>query len=274
MVKHGGASIGLSSQMPAYEGAYDDRQIDSLVGFLKTLTDTSAYPPGDLNFPRPLQSIKAFPEDEALILHRYTSEDGAEDTLRTQLYFARRVAASHQLEVKATRVDSGDDDGWKDVELGWKWAFHHDLETLRLAATGLEVEIPIDGGDEGETWVPYLSFAKGAGDWTFQGTLRSHLPSDDVDAGDVALSAAAHWLPSPWPRSVIPGLEATVTEPFSGAGETQAALIPQLLIGLSKLGHVKWAVGVEVPVTGLDYDYRVRTFLLWDIADGPFWNGW
>ena len=38
--------------------------------------------------------------------------------------------------------------------------------------------------------------------------------------------------------------------------------------------HVALAVGVEVPLTDMEYDYRIRTFLLWDIADGPFWVGW
>ncbi len=35
------------------------------------------------------------------------------------------------------------------------------------------------------------------------------------------------------------------------------------------------AIGVELPLTDdLDYDYRIHSFLLWDIADGPFWKGW
>ena len=45
-------------------------------------------------------------------------------------------------------------------------------------------------------------------------------------------------------------------------------------VGLSRGGHVALALGVEVPVTGLDYDYRLHAFLLWDFADGPFWRGW
>ncbi len=272
MIKHGGPALGLSSQMPAYDGVYTDEQIHDIVRYLKDMTDTSAYPPGDLNFPRPVQTIKAFPEDEFLLLNRYASDDGARDTLRTTLYYARRLAASHQIELKASHFD-GDDSGFKEAEVGWKWAFYDDLSRMLLAAGGLEVEIPIDGGDENETWIPYLSLAKGFGDLTFQGTLRSHLPSDDFGDGDVAVSAVVHWQPSVWPRSVIPGLEATVTSPFDG-GELEATLIPQALVGLTRGGHVAFAVGVEVPVTGVDYDYRVRTFLLWDFADGPFWRGW
>ena len=41
-----------------------------------------------------------------------------------------------------------------------------------------------------------------------------------------------------------------------------------------ELGHVALAVGVEVPLTDLDYSYRLHSFLLWYIADGPFWDAW
>lgn len=35
-----------------------------------------------------------------------------------------------------------------------------------------------------------------------------------------------------------------------------------------------WVLGVELPIGGLDYDYRGHLFLVWDFADGPFWRGW
>ncbi len=65
-----------------------------------------------------------------------------------------------------------------------------------------------------------------------------------------------------------------MTEAFSSGEQTQATLLPQLYVALNRRGHVGLAVGVEVPLAGLDYDYRIRTFLLWDIGDGPLWEGW
>lgn len=109
---------------------------------------------------------------------------------------------------------------------------------------------------------------------TFQGTLRSHLPTDDAGDGDAEISGIFHWMPSVWPRSVAPALELTWSEPFRGGQESEATVIPQLYAGLSRLGHVALSVGLELPLTDLPYDYRVRTFLLWDIADGPLWRGW
>lgn len=177
------------------------------------------------------------------------------------------------MEIKVNHLSRGEMSEVEEVELGYKWAFHDDLERSLLMAAALEVEIPVDGGDDDETWIPFLSLAKGLGDFTFQGTLRSHLPGDDLDRGDVALSGIVHWMHSPWPRKVFPGLEGTVTVPIDG-GDLEATFIPHLFLGLSRAGHVTVTVDVEVPATGLDYDYRLRVFLLWDLADGPFWAGW
>lgn len=273
VVKHGGAALGLSSQMPAYGGVYSDREIHDLVGYLKAMTDTSAYPPGDLNFIRPTLTIKAFPEDEFLLISRYESDDGAPDALRNTVYYARRFATRLQFEVKASRLERLDERE-DELELGLKWAFHDDLERSFLMAAGLEVEIPLDGG-ETEVVVPYFSLAKGLSDaFTFQGTLRSHLPTDRVEDGDVEISGIVHWASSPWPRSAVPGLEAVVTLPFESDDDVEATLLPQLFVGLSRSGHVGVSVAAEVPLTGLDYDYRLHAFLLWDLADGPFWKGW
>jgi len=50
--------------------------------------------------------------------------------------------------------------------------------------------------------------------------------------------------------------------------------VPQLRFGLSKPGHIAFTMGVELPLTGENYDYRLRAYLLWDMADGPVWQGW
>jgi hypothetical protein len=42
-------------------------------------------------------------------------------------------------------------------------------------------------------------------------------------------------------------------------------------IGLNKRGHV----GLGLPLNDRDrYDWRVYTYLIWDFADGGFFEGW
>ena len=101
VTKYGGKRLGLSDQMPAYGQALSDEKIDEVVVHIKTLADTSRFPPGDLNFLRPIATIKAFPEDEGLIINRFArnSEDKP-DVLRTTAYYARRFGARYQGEIK------------------------------------------------------------------------------------------------------------------------------------------------------------------------------
>jgi len=275
VIKHGGASVGLSSQMPAFGEAFSDQQIEALVQHLKGLAETERYPPGDLNFIRAIDTIKAFPEDEALLLNRYVDgDDGEPSSFRTTLYFGRRFGARHQGEIKLAHIDRDGTSELDEAEIGWKWAVSDNLAKQSIYTVGLEGAFPIADSDASEELIPYFSFGKGLSDvLTLQGMLKAKLPIDDVDQGETKLAAILHWMRSPWPRSMTPALEATLTSPLSG-GDTEATLIPQLYFGLSKLGHVALAVGVEVPLTDLDYEYRIHSFLLWDLADGALWDGW
>jgi mono/diheme cytochrome c family protein len=275
VTKYGGARIGLSTQMPAYGEAFTDEQIESLVAHLKTLADTTGYPPGELNFLRAVRTVKAFPENELLLIHRYTEPEQGGPSRKNTVYYGRRFSKRQQGEVKLTYVDDDDTSAIDEAELGYKWAVHHNLEQSRLVAAGLEVELPIEDADAPNVYVPTLALGQGLSDaTTFQAMARTHLPDDGIDGGDLELSGVLHWMPSQWPRSVSPAIELTGSAPFSSDGEYEATLVPQLYTGLSRLGHVAFALGAELPLTDMDYDYRIHAFLLWDIADGPFWSGW
>jgi mono/diheme cytochrome c family protein len=276
VVKHGGASMGLSPQMPAHAERMSDRELEAVVAHLGSFADTRGYPPGELNFTRSVRTIKAFPETELLLLGRYEEPEGeGEAAWRSTLYHARRLGRRLQGEAKLSTLDEGGTSELHEAELGVKWAF---LErgTSLLLATGADLEIPLrDGGDT--TLVPYLSHAAPLGErFTLQGTLRTHLPFGTLGGGDVELSEVVHWLPSAWPRGIFPGLELTVAAPFAADERWRVSVIPQLHLAFSKRGHVALNVGVELPLAGArqDYRYRIHTFLLWDMADGRFWEGW
>jgi mono/diheme cytochrome c family protein len=276
VVKHGGPSMGLSAQMPAHASRMSDAEIQAVVAHLATFADTRAYPPGELNFTRAIRSIKAFPESELLLLTRYEPAHGDDPSAQSStLYLAHRIGKRFQGEAKLSYLDQGGTSEVNEVELGVKWAFYNRGTSL-LLATGMDVEIPIDAtGDT--TCVPYLSHAAPLGErFTLQGTLRTHLPVQEISTGDVELSEIVHWLPTQWRRGVFPGLEVTLAAPFETDAEWRASVIPQMHFALSKRGHVALNVGVEEPLAGArdDYGYRLHVFLLWDMADGGFWLGW
>jgi hypothetical protein len=58
-------------------------------------------------------------------------------------------------------------------------------------------------------------------------------------------------------------------------GESELSLVPQVLIRLSRLGHVAASLGVDVPLAGPESrDARLMAFLLWDYGDGGLFKGW
>lgn len=273
VIEHGGAPIGLSSQMPAFGQALTAEQIDALLAYVKSLADTRRYPPGDLNLLRPLVTTKAFPEDELVLEVRRQSGEESETVSLAE--YERRVGTRSHVEAKVEYVDGAEDAELEAVELGFRSAIHWSLERQILLSGGAEVDIPVgsDGGSVG--FVPYLALAKILSErFTLQADMVADLPVDDVGTGDVRIAAIVHWITTPWPRGVFPGLEAVVEQPFSSDADLASSLVPQLKIGLSRLGHVGLAAGVELPLTDEPYDYRVLVHLLWDIGDGPFWKGW
>jgi hypothetical protein len=276
VVAHGGASMGLSPKMPAHAGRMDDAQIGAVVAHLATFADTRGYPPGELNFTRAVRTIKAFPENELLLLGRLEEPRGGEPAAwRTTLYHARRLGRRWQGEAKLSTTTREAESPVHEAELGVKWAFH-DLSDRLLLAAGADLEIPFTDGEEA-TLVPYLSHAAPLGGrFTLQGTLRAHLPGQGIGDGDIEVSEVVHWRSTDWPRGIFPGLEVTAAVPFDAEQRWRGSVIPQVHLALSRRGHVALNVGLELPLAGArdGYRYRLHTFLLWDLADGGFWEGW
>ena len=95
---------------------------------------------------------------------------------------------------------------------------------------------------------------------------------------ECSVAGIVHWVHTPWPRSVFPALEAIAEVPFEtapGEDAVQWSLLPQVRIGISKRGHVALNVGAEFPLNERDrYDWRAYVYLIWDFADGGFFEAW
>jgi len=276
VTKHGGAPIGFSASMPAFRDAYSDTEIEEMVAHLKTLAGTHHYPPGDLNYLRAFRTKKAWIEDEVVLLSRFSSFDDADDVLLTAVEFEKRWFARWQTELKLAYELEGSRGEWDEVEAGLKYALYDNLKHTFLLSPGADFAVSLRSGHDVEA-IPYLAAGKGLGDaFTLQASLKSHLPFDDAAAGDLEVATALHWLPTPWARGLFPAIELTARAPFESGDHdrVQWTVLPHLNCGLSRRGHVRAAAGVEIPLNDRTYDYRVHVYLLWDFADGMFWEGW
>ncbi len=277
VIKHGGPALAFSPAMPAFQDAFSDDEIRGLVAYLKTLPGPHRYPPGDLNYLLAFRTKKAWLEDEVVIWTRFDRRDQVgDDVLTTAVELEKRWGARWQTELKLAYGWEGPRGNWDELEVGFKYALYDHLERTFLLTGGADLAFALHG-DASMQVIPFLAAAKGLGDqFTLQTSLRTHLPPEEVSSGDLAWAMALHWVPTPWPRGVFPGVELTATVPFE-PGAREAArwtVLPQLNLGLSRRGHVRAAVGVELPLNDRTYDFRVHTYLLWDFADGMFWEGW
>lgn len=279
VVEHGGAALGLSEKMPAFGNTLTQQEIESVVAYLKSVPGEHRYPDGALNLFLPLNTIKAFPEDEVVWKSDYVQRDGI-DVWENVLEFEKRVGQRGQIAVELVQsLEDGDSDFDK-VEIGGKYVLHTNSSNTSILTGGAKFEFPVNGGDE--EFLPYLAFGKILNSqFTFQGHTRAKLPFDDFSDGSLELAGIVHWTHSPWPRNVFPGLEVVAEFPFDrGSGPnrsdfTEVSVVPQLRFGLTKGGHVALNTGVKIPINERDrFDYVGQISLLWDFADGPFWAGW
>ena len=272
VVKHGGHTLGLSKQMPAWGSAFTDAEIASLVAYVKTLAPgAERYPPGELNLMLPIRTQKAFPEDEVVWKSRYADQDG-DDVWRNVLEFEKRFGRGGQGILELVEEEGE----LTEVEVGWKQALTWDLERGYLLSGGAKLAVPTES-DGSEELIPFLAWAQELSPRaTLQASTRAILPLDDVDAGELEVSGVVHYTWTEWPQNLFPALEATATVPFEdeGGDRVQFTVTPQVRIGLTRGGHVALAMGAEIPLSDQPYDWRAHLVLLWDFADGGFFKGW
>jgi hypothetical protein len=280
VVTHGGAALVFSAEMPAFGDALAEEDIDAVLAYIKTLGGEHNYPDGELNLFLPIRTKKAFPEDEWVWKQRFADQEG-DNSWKNTLEYEFRIGERAQgvLEVTHTTVDGSGEFGH--FEPGMKYVLADNLEAGSIYTLGGNLGIPLSSGEDWE-FLPYLAFGKILGDaWTFQGSGRLKLSLEDSDHSSAEFAGIVHWVHSPWPRSVFPALEMVAEVPFErGTGPdkksaVQWSILPQARIGLNKRGHVALNAGLELPLNDTErYDWRAYVYLIWDFADGGFFEGW
>jgi hypothetical protein len=65
------------------------------------------------------------------------------------------------------------------------------------------------------------------------------------------------------------------THDYSPGAGTDLDIVPQMQVTVSKRQHIRADVGVSAPVTDTaDRKPQIIFYVLWDWAEGAFWNGW
>jgi len=291
----GGPVRGFSHVMPSFGAALGEDEIALAVAHIRTFCPDGAWPRGELNFPRPIVTEKAFPEDEA-VLTAVVPTEGEADAVDMEIVYEHRFGARNQFELVvpfgwAERVSTGpgeDGGDWTsgvgDIALGVKRAVWHSLEKGAIVAVTAEVVLPTGDEDAGfgkgtAIFEPFVSYGQALPAELFlHAQAGLELPADTDRAEEEAFLRAAigrKFTAGRWGRAFSPMIEILGARELAGGAATHWDIAPQLQVTLNTRQHISAAFGVRAPLNDTSTrDTQLMAYLLWEWFDGNLFEGW
>jgi mono/diheme cytochrome c family protein len=285
VVHEGGRVRALDRRMPAFGAALTDEEIGSVLAFLRQLCTEPGWPRGELNFPRPFFTEKAFPENEAVLTLAMTRPPEA--SVEPLFLYERRLGKRAQYEVQVPLAFHQDvagswSRGFGDVSVALKYALYDNLPRGLIVSAGGEVTLPT--GDDSIGLGGGVTIAEGfgmvgkvlPGNAFLQFHAGFEVPSDSEVAGKELYWRTAigkTLTPHRWGRAWSPMFEALGARTLGAPVEWD--LVPQLQVSLSGLQHVLLNVGLRIPIhQPASRSKTLMVYFLWDWFDGGLWSNW
>lgn len=292
----GGPTKGFNRLMPAFGDVLSKQQIEAAVEHVKTFCkERRKWPVGEFNLAKPLNTGKAFPENEVAWSIATTVEEPV--SINAKFVVARRIGARHQLEaaipvgvqqVEQVRPDGGKTLDWGagagDLVVAWKTVLWHSLPAGTIGSVALDVFFPTgdvaDGFSDGifafepalavAQIIPYLGFIQ------LQG--GAELSTDTDKASHAVFWRGAFgrtFRKDGFGRAWSPMVEVLGVAEFDDEVVVDWDIVPQLQVALSLRQHVRLGMGVLLPLTEFsERPIELQAYLIWDWYDGGFTEGW
>lgn len=288
VIVHGGPYYGFSPIMPAFGQLLTDAQINDLVAYLRSFChNIHHYPRGELNLPRALVTEKAFPEDEFVLTTAANISGAASST--TDAIHEETFAGKNQLEVDVpihhADLNGQGTTGVGDITVGLKREIFSSLRTGSILSLQGGILLPTGDSRRGfgagaTTFEPFASFDQlfKTNTWLqFQlgGDLltnRNNTPNSLFYRVAIGQTwARDHGLG----RQYSPMVELLANRDFQSGAVTDWDVLPQMQVTLSPRQHIRADLGVRAPFTDTqNRKPQILFYVLWDWADGKFWEGW
>jgi hypothetical protein len=265
-IAKGGPGVGLSPQMPAFEDSLTASQISAFVSHIRGFCKERGWPNGNMNFPRPIITEKAYPENEFLILPAISHE---KDIELVGIY-ERRLGKRTMYEVAVPIVSAPGvtrATGIGDLEIALQHTIFAGAAKPHIVSLGIEAVVPSGNDERGlghgtAIFEPFVSAGAMVRDWYFQGQVKIELPVDRSTA-DRAFVYNAYvgrdtgMAPNTW----------TLGVELNGEND-EISLTPQVRKGLTGTGALAASVGAMVPLNQREErGVRWVGYLLWEYLE-------
>ncbi len=281
-IAKGGAGVGLSPQMPAFEDSLQPEQITAFVSHMRGFCTEPRWPSGNANFPRPIITEKAFPENEFLILPAISHfpEENAPSITEGMFkaVYERRLGKRSMIEIGIPLVSTNAfidrTTGLGDVAVAFKHAVYN--AGPRIVSLGLEVSMPTGDrfkahGQGTTVFEPFVSAGNMFGNWYVQTQLKAEFPADLLRADKAFVYNAyvgrdTSAAPDTWTLGVE--LNGDVAFPDTSPVSSLVALTPQVRKGLTGTGALAAAFGMMLPLNKREEQgVRWVGYLLWEYLE-------
>jgi mono/diheme cytochrome c family protein len=287
IITNGGPDRGLSTIMPAFGQLLSSSDVDDLIAYLRTFCGNPHWPRGELNLPRALVTEKAFPEDE-FVLSTAANVTGAPG-FATDYIHEESFGARDQLEVDMPQHDEDQSHQWQnglgDMTFGLKHVMFANLRTGSILSLQGGILPPTGNSKRGfgsgtTTFEPFAAFDQifPTNTW-IQFQMGADLPHDTSKAPQSLFYYTAigqslardHRLGRLW----SPMVELLANRDLVDGAKTDWDVLPEMQVTVSQRQHIRIDLGVRTPMTDTaGRQSQLYFYVLWDWADGKFWEGW
>ncbi len=297
VILKGGAARGFSHIMPSFAGALTSKQVDLVIGYLRSLCTDKAWPLGELNVPRAILTEKAFPESETILTSAINTRSPA--GVSSELAYERVLGKRDQLEIALPfnwdHRDGASTAGIGDIAMGLKHVLLSRLDPPAdgpfADSTGSILSV------QGEILLPTGSWRRGLGNGEpafgafaaydrvfpaqtflqFQGGVALPLHARHVDRSAYIRTAFGKSIAQgdEYGRLWTPMLEFTADRDLVGGATTDYSVVAEFQVTLNRRQHVRAALGYLVPINDTAQRPRqIELYVLWDWFDGGLLEGW
>jgi hypothetical protein len=248
-IAKGGPGVGLSPLMPGFEDSLTAEQISGFVTHIRGFCKEAGWPSGNTNFPRPIITEKAFPENEFLILPAISHD---REEVEIAALYEQRLGKRSMFEI-GVPVQK---DGLNEVELSIKHALFSNQSSI--VSLGFETAV----SRETTKFEPFISAGTMLREWYVQTQLKYEIPADRRKAErafvyNAYLGRDTSQAPNTW----------TLGVELNGENR-ELAVTPQVRKGLTGTGALAASIGAVVPINEREQRGVLWVgYLLWEFLE-------